>query len=66
MVLSHARERKTFGTFVGKGEKSTGYSPIVVFDILESGAGEAEGKKPLPGADRQRLAGGSSRSYDSE
>jgi TonB family protein len=36
-VLSHARERKTPQNFVRKGEKSTGYSPIVAFDILESG-----------------------------
>jgi TonB family protein len=36
-VLSHARQRKTPKNFVRKGEKSTGYSPIVVFEILESG-----------------------------
>jgi hypothetical protein len=36
-VLSHARERNTFRTFVRKGEKSTGYSPIIAFEILESG-----------------------------
>jgi len=36
-VLSHAPERKTSQRFVRKGEKSTGYSPIVAFEILESG-----------------------------
>ena len=36
-VLSHARQRKTFQQFVRKGEKSTGYSPVVAFEILESG-----------------------------
>jgi TonB family protein len=36
-VLSHARQRKTSRRFVRKGEKPTGYSPIVAFEILESG-----------------------------
>jgi len=36
-VLSHSRQRKTSRRFVRKGEKPTGYSPIVVFEILESG-----------------------------
>ena len=36
-VLSHAHQRKTSRRFVRKGEKSTGYSPIVAFEILESG-----------------------------
>ena len=36
-VLSHAPERNPSQRFVRKGEKSTGYSPIVAFEILESG-----------------------------
>ena len=36
-VVSHARQRNTSRRVVRKGEKSTGYSPIVAFEILESG-----------------------------
>jgi len=36
-VLSHARQDKTSRILVRKGEKSTSYSPIVAFEILESG-----------------------------
>ena|ERR1700730_14461235 len=36
-VVSHARKHKIPRSFVRKGEKSTGYSPIVTFEILESG-----------------------------
>src|SRR6267143_112420 len=36
-VLSPARQRKTFRRFVRKGEKRTGYAPIIAFEILESG-----------------------------
>jgi hypothetical protein len=35
--LSHGPERRTSQKFVRKGEKSTGYSPIVAFEILASG-----------------------------
>jgi hypothetical protein len=37
-VLRHARQRETSRRFARKdGEKSTGYSPIIAFEILESG-----------------------------
>jgi len=36
-VVSHARQRRPSRIRVRKGEKSTGYSPIVAFEILESG-----------------------------
>ena len=36
-ALSHAPEHRTSRRFVRKGEKSTGYPPIVAFEILESG-----------------------------
>jgi hypothetical protein len=37
-VVSHGRQSRPSRIRVRKGERSTGYSPIVVFEILESGA----------------------------
>jgi len=36
-VVSYARQHKSPRSFIRKGEKSTGYTPIVAFEILESG-----------------------------
>jgi hypothetical protein len=35
--VSHPRQRNTSRKFVRKGEKPTGYSAIIAFEILESG-----------------------------
>src|SRR5579864_203938 len=36
-VVKHARRPKHLGGFAQKGEKSTGYAPLISFQVLESG-----------------------------